>query len=93
VQEYGLKKRVEPVKACRTVRKSDMKFNDKKPKMKVDPERYVSFQPFGAGSAACHASVLCHIILTVFQTVEADGEICTAEPSETLPLSQAYFLF
>jgi urease len=42
VQEYGLKKRVEPVKDCRTVRKSDMKFNDRRPKMKVDPERYVS---------------------------------------------------
>jgi urease alpha subunit len=42
VQEYGLKKRIEPVKDCRNVRKSDMKFNDKRPKMKVDPERYVS---------------------------------------------------
>lgn len=27
------------------------------------------------------------------QTVEADGKVCEAEPSETLPLSQAYFLF
>lgn len=26
-------------------------------------------------------------------TVEADGKICTAEPAETLPLSQGYFVF
>jgi urease alpha subunit len=43
VKEYGLKKRVEAVKGCRTVKKSDMKFNDYRPKMKVDPESYVSF--------------------------------------------------
>jgi urease len=47
VKEYGLKKRVEPVKGCRTVRKSDMKFNDKRPSMKVDPERYVSDRSCG----------------------------------------------
>jgi urease len=42
VKGYGLKKRVEAVKDCRTVKKSDMKFNDYRPRMKVDPERYVS---------------------------------------------------
>jgi urease len=46
-KEYGLKKRVEAVKGCRTVRKSDMKFNDKRPRMKVDPERYVSVRSHG----------------------------------------------
>jgi urease len=45
VKGYGLKKRVEAVKGCRTVKKSDMKFNDYRPKMKVDPETYVSFFP------------------------------------------------
>lgn len=40
--KYGLKKQVEAVKGCRTVTKRDMKFNDVMPKMKVDPERYVS---------------------------------------------------
>jgi hypothetical protein len=45
VKEYGLKKRVEAVKGCRTVKKSDMKFNDYRPKMKVDPESYVSYLP------------------------------------------------
>lgn len=40
VGAYGLKKRVEPVRGCRTVGKKDMKFNDTMPKMKVDPERY-----------------------------------------------------
>lgn len=42
VDKYGLKKRIEAVKACRTVRKGDMKWNDYRPKMKVDAERYVS---------------------------------------------------
>jgi urease len=41
-EKYGLKKRVEAVKNCRKVGKSDMKFNDVKPKMKVDAESYVS---------------------------------------------------
>lgn len=66
VAGYGLKKRVEAVKGCRTVGKKDMKFNDVMPKMKVDPERY---------------------------TVEADGQLCTAEPAEVLPLAQAYFVY
>jgi urease alpha subunit len=43
VQTYGLRKRIEAVKGCRTVGKKDMKFNDTMPKMKVDPESYVSF--------------------------------------------------
>src|SRR4051812_38001246 len=42
VASYNLRKRVEAVKACRTVTKRDMKYNDVMPKMKVDPERYVS---------------------------------------------------
>jgi len=66
VKSYGLRKRVEAVKNCRNIGKRDMKFNDVKPKMKVDPERY---------------------------TVEADGKVCTAEPSEELPLAQAYFVY
>jgi urease len=44
-EKYGLKKRVEAVKNCRNIGKSDMKFNDVKPKMKVDAESYVSFGP------------------------------------------------
>ncbi|CAI7663232.1 unnamed protein product [Penicillium viridicatum] len=40
VQTYGLKKRIEAVKDCRSVGKKDMKFNDSMPKMKVDPESY-----------------------------------------------------
>ncbi|TKX25822.1 urease [Elsinoe australis] len=64
--EYGLRKRVEAVKGCRDVGKGDMKFNDRRPKMKVDAESY---------------------------TVHADGELCTAEPSTSLPLAQAYFVY
>ena len=41
-KQYGLRKRIEAVKDCRKVRKGDMKWNDARPKMKVDPERYVS---------------------------------------------------
>ncbi|GAB7355148.1 hypothetical protein MBLNU459_g5719t1 [Dothideomycetes sp. NU459] len=40
VSKYGLKKKVEAVKNCRNIGKKDMKFNDVRPKMKVDPERY-----------------------------------------------------
>ncbi|KAL1612191.1 Urease [Paraconiothyrium brasiliense] len=66
VNSYGLRKRVEAVKNCRSIGKKDMKFNDTRPKMKVDPERY---------------------------TVEADGVVCQAEPAETLPLTQQYFVY
>ncbi|KAF3057172.1 Urease [Daldinia childiae] len=37
---YGLRKRVEAVRGCRSVSKKDMRFNDAMPKMHVDPERY-----------------------------------------------------
>ncbi|KAF6759844.1 urease [Ephemerocybe angulata] len=40
IAAYGLKKRVEAVKGCRKVTKTDMKWNDAKPKMTVDPESY-----------------------------------------------------
>ena len=40
VEGYGLKARVEAVKGCRSVSKSDMRWNDAMPKMKVDPETY-----------------------------------------------------
>lgn len=42
VATYGLRKRIEPVKACRGIGKSSMKWNDRRPRMEVDPERYVS---------------------------------------------------
>ncbi|KAF8211933.1 urease [Mycena galopus ATCC 62051] len=40
VQSYGLSKRFEAVRNCRSVSKKDMKWNDATPKMKVDPESY-----------------------------------------------------
>lgn len=40
VANYGLRKRVEAVRGCRTVTKRDMAFNDAMPVMQVDPERY-----------------------------------------------------
>ena len=42
VQKYGLLKKVEPVRNCRNIGKKDMKWNAIRPKMKVDPENYVS---------------------------------------------------
>ncbi|RWA06199.1 hypothetical protein EKO27_g8900 [Xylaria grammica] len=66
VASYGLRKRIEPVRGCRSVGKKDMAFNDVMPRMRVDPERY---------------------------TVEADGELCTAEPSTELPLAQDWFVY
>jgi len=45
VKKYGLRKRVEAVKGCKGVRKGDMRWNDARPKMRVDPERYVSSLP------------------------------------------------
>ncbi|WEW58314.1 Urease [Emydomyces testavorans] len=41
IDGYNLQKRVEPVMNCRNISKRDMKFNDKMPKMSVDPEGYV----------------------------------------------------
>ncbi len=40
-EAYGLHKRVEPVRGCRSVTKADMKLNDATPKIEVDPETYV----------------------------------------------------
>lgn len=45
VATYNLRKRIEVVKNCRKIGKKDMKFNDLMPKMKVDPETYVSNMP------------------------------------------------
>lgn len=42
VASYGLRSRVEPVRNCRKIGKKDMKWNSAMPKMKVDPESYVS---------------------------------------------------
>jgi urease len=40
VQSYGIKKRIEAVKGCRSIRKSDMKLNNHMPNLHVDPETY-----------------------------------------------------
>ncbi|RKL27489.1 Urease [Fusarium proliferatum] len=41
VHSYGLKKQIEVVKNCRTVKKSDLKYNSATPKVEVDPETLV----------------------------------------------------
>src|SRR5438309_5043728 len=40
VARYGLRKRIEPVRHCRSIGKRDMKLNDVTPKITVDPETY-----------------------------------------------------
>ena len=40
VRGYGVNKRIEGVKGCRTVSKKDMKLNTHTPDLKVDPETY-----------------------------------------------------
>jgi urease subunit alpha len=40
VHEYGLSKRVEPVRGCRGLGKRHMKLNDALPRIEVDPETY-----------------------------------------------------
>ena len=40
VERYGLTKRVEPVRGCRSLGKKDMKLNDATPRIEVDPETY-----------------------------------------------------
>ncbi|MBO0684843.1 MAG: urease subunit alpha, partial [Candidatus Dormibacteraeota bacterium] len=39
-ERYGLRRMVEPVRACRSVRKADMVRNDATPEISVDPETY-----------------------------------------------------
>ena len=57
VQTYGLRKRIEAVKNCRNICKKDMKYNGSMPKMKVDPETYVSnlvtFEGEGTDAKGC----------------------------------------
>ncbi len=40
VETYGLKKRIEAVRNCRSVSKKDMKLNNATPNISVDPETY-----------------------------------------------------
>jgi len=40
IDSYGLSKRVEPVRGCRSVAKKDMKWNEVTPEITVDPESY-----------------------------------------------------
>ena len=85
VASYNLRKRIEVIKDCRKIGKKDMKFNDSMPKMKVDPETYVSFVSI---SRTRHFEET-----EITQVVEADGMVCKAEPAQNLPLTQAYYVY
>jgi urease subunit alpha len=39
-RRLGLKKRVVPVKGCRKIGKKNLLFNDRTPKIEIDPETY-----------------------------------------------------
>ena len=86
IRSYGLRKRVEAVKNCRNITKADMKYNDLMPKMRVDPESYVS-------CFAITITIENGILIFSLQLVEADGVVCKAEPAEILPLTQSYFVY
>ena len=45
VKSYGLRKQIEVVKNCRTVKKQHMKFNSATPKIDIDPETLVRTLP------------------------------------------------
>ncbi|PCD23943.1 hypothetical protein AU210_015457 [Fusarium oxysporum f. sp. radicis-cucumerinum] len=53
VHSYNLKKQIEVVKNCRTVKKGDLKYNSATPKVDVDPETLVPYHQASAlGSVA-----------------------------------------
>ena len=41
VATYGLDKHVVAIKGCRSLKKSDMRWNDALPKVHVDPETFI----------------------------------------------------
>ncbi|WVW79923.1 urease [Kwoniella bestiolae CBS 10118] len=60
IEKYGIKKRAEAVKNCRKIGKKDMKLNNYKPKMSVDPETYEVL----ADGVLCDAPPATHLPLT-----------------------------
>ncbi|KAK6907123.1 urease [Kwoniella mangroviensis CBS 8507] len=60
IEKYGIKKRAEGVKNCRNIGKKDMKLNNYKPKMSVDPETYEVL----ADGVLCDAPPATHLPLT-----------------------------
>ena len=68
-----------------------MKYNDVMPKMKVDPETYVSFF---CPMIIYGSKDIGQLIFPIEnQVVEADGKVCKAEPASQLPLAQAYYVY
>ncbi|KAJ9095087.1 Urease [Naganishia adeliensis] len=65
IASYGLKKRAEAVKNCRTITKRDMKHNNSLPKMSVDPETY----EVKADGVLCDAPPATEVALSVSQFV------------------------
>lgn len=87
LKSYGLRKRIEPVRNCRKIGKKDMKYNDSMPKMRVDPETYVSHSIYDNDGFDVIS------VLTVLKLVEANGVACKSEPSIMLPLTQQFYIY
>ncbi|KAK2756172.1 Urease [Arachnomyces sp. PD_36] len=60
VETYRLKKRIEAIKNCRNIGKTDMKYNASMPRMKVDPESYT----VEADGMLCDAEPISELPLT-----------------------------
>jgi hypothetical protein len=62
VHSYNLKKQIEVVKNCRTVKKGDLKYNSATPKVDVDPETLVrSIFTDGEGRIMANHSIGCYL--------------------------------
>lgn len=87
IATYNLKKKVMPVKNCRSISKRDMKLNSATPKITVDPETY-RVSKNGLRSP----NFWCYWLISPLQ-VEANGVHCVVDPATKLPLSTNYMLF
>jgi urease len=87
VSSYGLRKQVEVVKNCRTVKKQDLKYNAATPIIRVDPDTLVSLSPKSV-LTACEPS-------TDMQdkAVSCEGTELKSKPADSLPMTKQSFLF
>lgn len=93
IDSYNLKKRIEVVKKCRTVKKHDMKFNSDMPKMEVDPELFVSQASDFRQNLYATSHLTQGTNTQSLQTVVANGKECKAEAATSLPLTHQYFVY
>ena len=93
VASYHLKKRVEAVKCCRSIGKKDMKFNDRMPKMRVDPETYVSALSLLSISVDDYAWILLKILTRLSTDCRGRRFCLQVRPSNTSTTSPNILCF